>query len=103
MDDFQKRAIGNHESRHRDKIRENAEQILEYAGYILRDLDNPGRRSVVSHYARGRAQRRPGGREAVRDAGGHVRRDRHHGLDGGLTHDLSPHHGNREGGDDEQA
>ena len=51
MDDFQKRAIGSHESRHRDKIRENAEQILEYAGYILRDLDNPARRSVVSGYA----------------------------------------------------
>jgi hypothetical protein len=51
MDDFQKRAIGNHESRHRDKIRENAEQILEYAGYILQALDNPGRWSVASHYA----------------------------------------------------
>jgi hypothetical protein len=39
MDDFQKRAISNHQSRHREKIRKAAEEIREYAGYILRDLD----------------------------------------------------------------
>jgi predicted DNA-binding ArsR family transcriptional regulator len=48
MDDFQKRAIGNHQRRHRDTIRRDAETIREYADYILRDLDQ-GRTS--SHYA----------------------------------------------------
>ena len=48
MDDFQKRAIGNHERRHRDEIRRAAEEIREYADYVLRDL-NKGCRS--SHWA----------------------------------------------------
>ena len=39
MDTFQERAIGNHERRHRDTIRKAAEEIREYADYILRDVD----------------------------------------------------------------
>ena len=40
MDDFQERAIGNHQSRHRETIRKAAGEIREYADYILRDLGN---------------------------------------------------------------
>lgn len=49
MDTFQERAIGNHKRRHEETIRKAAEEIREYADYILRDLDQ-GRTS--SHYAR---------------------------------------------------
>ena len=48
MDAFQERAIGSHRTRHEAKIRAAAEEIREYAGYILRDLDNG---STSSHYA----------------------------------------------------
>jgi hypothetical protein len=50
MDDFQTRALGNLRKRHEDKIRQAAEEIREYAGYLLRDLGS-GRTSTSSHYA----------------------------------------------------
>jgi hypothetical protein len=49
VDDFSKRAIGNLNDRHREKAKAEAEQIREYAGYLLRDLE-AGR--VSSTYAR---------------------------------------------------
>jgi hypothetical protein len=39
MDEFQERAIGNHERRHRDAIRKAAEEIREYAEYVFRDVN----------------------------------------------------------------
>ena len=51
MDSFQERAIGNHRSRHEETIRKAAEEIREYAGYILRDLDDHSREAVSSRYA----------------------------------------------------
>lgn len=52
MDDFQARALGNLRKRHEDKIRQNAEQIQEYIGYLLARLDS-GNVTSVSHQARG--------------------------------------------------
>jgi hypothetical protein len=52
MDDFQARAIGNLKKRHEDKIRQNAEHIQEYIGYVLARLDS-GNVTSVTHHAVG--------------------------------------------------
>lgn len=51
MDDFQTRALKNLKGRHEDKIRQDAERIREYIGYVLARLDS-GNVASVAHYAR---------------------------------------------------
>lgn len=51
MDDFQTRALRNLKKRHEDKIRQHAERIREYTGYVLARLDS-GDATPVTHYAR---------------------------------------------------
>jgi hypothetical protein len=50
MDDFQKRMLTNLTRRHEDKIRQHAERIKEYTGYLLARLDD-GNVAAGSHYA----------------------------------------------------
>lgn len=52
MDNFQARALGNLRRRHEDKIRQNAEHIQEYIGYVLTRLD-AGNVTSVTHHAVG--------------------------------------------------
>lgn len=49
MDDFQTRALNNLRQRHTDKIRQAAEHIRDYAGYVLRNLDSG---NTTSYYVR---------------------------------------------------
>jgi hypothetical protein len=52
MDDWQTRALGNLRKRHEDKIRQDAERIQEYIGYVLARIDG-GNVTSVTHHARG--------------------------------------------------
>jgi hypothetical protein len=53
LDAGQQRAYDNLRQRHEDKIRKAAEEIREYAGYILRDLDrkNAGKPRATIRFA----------------------------------------------------
>lgn len=75
MDDFHERQLRNLRDRHERKIREAAEGIQEYIGYVLTRLDS-GHPESVDYYAAGIAAeahdivRRLAALEAMADAVG---------------------------------
>jgi hypothetical protein len=75
MDDFQARALGNLRKRHEDKIRQDAERIRDYIGYVLARLYS-GSATSASHHAQGIASdaqeivKRLAALEAIEEAAG---------------------------------
>lgn len=50
MDDFHARALKSLRERHENKIRQAAEEIQEYIGYVLARLDKDASGSTIGHW-----------------------------------------------------